>query len=62
MEHRAWVSRYREELKGLAILWVVFFHTKLYLPGSLDYAARALGTGGVDLSSCFCWVWGYTVR
>ncbi len=48
MEHRAWVSRYREELKGLAILWVVFFHTRLNLPGSLDML-RGLGYGGVDI-------------
>ena len=48
MEHRAWVSRYREELKGVAILWIVFFHTRLYLPGSLDLI-RGLGYGGVDI-------------
>lgn len=48
MEHRGWVSRYREELKGFAILWIVFFHTRLYLPGSLDLL-RGLGYGGVDI-------------
>ena len=48
MEHRQWVSRYREEIKGLAILWIVFFHTRLYLPGGFDLL-RALGYGGVDI-------------
>ena len=48
MEHRQWVSRYREELKGLAALWIVFFHTRLYLPDGLDLI-RGLGYGGVDI-------------
>jgi len=48
MEHQAWVSRYRNELKGLAILWVVFFHSNLVLGGSLDFM-RQLGYGGVDI-------------
>ena len=48
MEHRGWVSRYRDELKGLAILWVVWFHSPLALPGAWD-AARQIGYGGVDV-------------
>lgn len=48
MEHRQWVSRYREELKGIAILWVVYFHSKLLLPGAWD-TLRAIGYGGVDI-------------
>ena len=48
MERQAWVSRYREELKGLAILWVVFFHSPLALPGSFDLLRQA-GYGGVDV-------------
>ncbi|NLI20367.1 MAG: acyltransferase [Clostridiales bacterium] len=48
MEHQAWVSRYRDELKGLAILWVVFFHSQLTLGGSADLF-RQLGYGGVDI-------------
>lgn len=48
MEHRQWVSRYRDELKGLAILWVVLFHTKIQLPGAWDLL-RTLGYGGVDI-------------
>ncbi len=48
MEHRQWVSRYREELKGIAILWVVYFHSPLALPGAWD-TLRAIGYGGVDI-------------
>lgn len=48
VEHRQWVSRYREELKGLAALWIVFFHTRLFLPGGWDLI-RGLGYGGVDI-------------
>ena len=48
MEHRQWVSRYREELKGIAILWVVYFHSPLVLPGAWD-TLRAIGYGGVDI-------------
>ena len=48
MEHQAWVSRYRNELKGIAILWVVFFHTNLPLGGVAGWV-RQLGYGGVDI-------------
>ena len=48
MEHQTWVSRYRDELKGLAILWVVLFHSPLSLGGELDWI-RQLGYGGVDI-------------
>lgn len=48
MEHRQWVSRYRDELKGMAILWIVFFHSHLYLPGQWDLL-RGFGYGGVDI-------------
>ena len=48
MEHRMWVSKYRDEIKGLAILWVVWFHSPLALPGGLDML-RQLGYGGVDI-------------
>ena len=48
MERRTWVNRYRDELKGLAILWVVFFHGKVLLPGAWDLL-RTLGYGGVDI-------------
>ena len=48
MEHRARVSRYRDELKGLAMLWIVWFHSGLKLPGVFD-DLRLLGYGGVDI-------------
>ncbi|HNW85803.1 MAG TPA: acyltransferase [Candidatus Limiplasma sp.] len=48
MEHQAWVSRYRNELKGIAILWVVFFHSQITLDGSWDWI-RQTGYGGVDI-------------
>jgi len=48
MEHQTWVSRYRDELKGFAILWVMLFHSPLALPGALDWV-RQLGYGGVDI-------------
>ncbi|MDD3336635.1 MAG: acyltransferase [Eubacteriales bacterium] len=39
---------FRDELKGLAILWVVFFHAQLGLQGPLR-GFQQLGYGGVDL-------------
>lgn len=48
MERQALVSRYRDELKGIAILWVIFFHSQLALPGHWDLL-RQLGYGGVDI-------------
>lgn len=38
----------RDELKGFAILWVVFFHARLGLDGFL-YQVQRIGYGGVDL-------------
>lgn len=42
------ISRYRDETKGIAILWVVFFHAQLGLNGFL-YEIQKIGYGGVDL-------------
>lgn len=39
---------YRSELKGIAILWVVFFHAQLGLSGVLGFIQQ-IGYGGVDL-------------
>lgn len=39
---------YRNEIKGFAILWVVFFHAQLGLGGWL-YQVQRIGYGGVDL-------------
>jgi len=42
------LSRYRNELKGIAILWVVFFHMAFQSPGLL-YHVQKIGYGGVDI-------------
>lgn len=42
------LSRYREEIKGVAILWVVFFHAELLWTG-LGYEIQKIGYGGVDM-------------
>jgi len=42
------LSRYRNEIKGVAILWVVFFHAQLGLDGFL-YQIQRIGYGGVDI-------------
>ncbi len=42
------LSRYRNELKGVAILWVVLFHAQLGLEDFL-YQVQRIGYGGVDL-------------
>ena len=39
---------YRSELKGIAILWIVFFHAQLGLSGILG-GIQQIGYGGVDL-------------
>ena len=48
MQHRADLRAFRDELKGLAILWVVFFHAQLGLSGIL-YEVQKIGYGGVDI-------------
>ena len=40
---------FRNEIKGFAILWVVFFHARLGLEGSFLYEIQKIGYGGVDL-------------
>ena len=45
---RRCIGAYRDELKGLAILWVVFFHAQLGLSGPL-YDVQKIGYGGVDM-------------
>lgn len=39
---------YRNEIKGFAILWVVFFHAQLGLEGWV-YQVQRIGYGGVDI-------------
>ena len=48
MEHKKWVSSYRGELKGIAILWVVFFHALIPSTGLLSHIQK-IGYGGVDI-------------
>lgn len=45
---RKMLGRYRNEIKGIAILWVVFFHARLGLDGLL-YQVQRIGYGGVDI-------------
>lgn len=42
------LGAYRDELKGIAILWVVFFHAALSLTGAL-HDIQKIGYGGVDI-------------
>ena len=48
-----YLSRYRNELKGFAILWVVFFHASLGLDTGVLYQLKRIGYGGVDISRAF---------
>lgn len=43
-----YLRTYRDEIKGIAILWVVFFHAQLGLSGLL-YDVQKIGYGGVDI-------------
>ena len=42
------LNRSRDEIKAIAILWVVFFHAQLVLDGVL-YKIQSIGYGGVDM-------------
>lgn len=42
------MREYRNEIKGFAILWVIFFHAELELSGLL-FQVQKIGYGGVDL-------------
>jgi len=44
-----YLREYRNELKGIAILWVVFFHAHLDLENGLLYEIQKVGYGGVDI-------------
>ena len=46
MQHN--LSAYRNEIKGIAILWVIFFHAQLGLSGVVR-AVQQIGYGGVDM-------------
>ncbi|MEG0491599.1 MAG: acyltransferase [Clostridia bacterium] len=49
MQFRENLHRYRNEIKGIAILWVVFFHAKLGLTSGVLYEIQKIGYGGVDI-------------
>jgi peptidoglycan/LPS O-acetylase OafA/YrhL len=55
MERRERVGRYRDELKGLAILWILFFHAQFSLPAPWNLL-HDFGYGGVDI---FLFLLGY---
>lgn len=42
------LSAYRNEIKGIAILWVIFFHAQLGLTGAVNIVQQ-IGYGGVDI-------------
>lgn len=57
MEYRV-LSRYRSELMGVAMLWVMLFHSfDLDLGVPLLNSVRAAGFGGVASSFCLPWGW-----
>jgi peptidoglycan/LPS O-acetylase OafA/YrhL len=48
MKHKTWISQYRDELKGIAMLWVIFFHALIPCGGILGDIQK-IGYGGVDI-------------
>jgi len=40
---------YRDIWMGIAILWIVFFHSKINVPSSILMSLKNLGFGGVDI-------------
>lgn len=49
MQQRQDIRNYRDELKGIAILWIVLFHTRLNVPSGLFEAIYTHGYAGVDI-------------
>ena len=41
-------SKYRNQLMGLMILWIMFFHVNMTVPSGLLTTVKAIGYGGVD--------------
>ena len=54
------VIKYRDVWMGLAILWIVFFHSGIWPASELMTSVKMLGFGGVDIFifasgiGCFC--------
>lgn len=42
------INKWRSELMGIAILWIVLFHSQLILPYGLE-TVKTIGYGGVDI-------------
>lgn len=43
------ISEFRTELMGIAILWVLWFHTQMKFESDLIHLLKMLGYGGVDI-------------
>lgn len=43
------ISEFRTELMGIAIIWVLWFHTQMDFENDLFYLFKLLGYGGVDI-------------
>lgn len=43
------ISKYRTELMGIAILWILWFHTEMIFKSSIVHLIKMLGYGGVDI-------------
>lgn len=43
------LSKYRTELMGVAILWVIFFHSPIQINNSILNTIKTIGYGGVDI-------------
>lgn len=43
------ISEYRTELMGIAILWVLWFHTQMRFENDFIHLFKMLGYGGVDI-------------
>lgn len=43
------LSKYRTELMGIAILWVMFFHLSIDINNRILNLIKTIGYGGVDI-------------
>lgn len=47
--HYNLISRYRTHLMGLAMLWVIFFHSSIIIHNPIIDFVKSIGYGGVDI-------------
>ena len=47
--HYNLMSRYRTHLMGLAMLWVIFFHSSIIIHNPIIDFVKSIGYGGVDI-------------